>query len=201
MSNPGRRSQIIPEVQLNQKQNGGASTNSDFPLQRSVLDNTTSLLLAQSKVLHSDWSNPQSGVVESSHVTQSRVCDIQSVTRGGDYTLVTDKPVSSPRPPQRSSSRQGTASPSSTSRREDRRTGYSAQLPGEVEHVNPVAGQPIYVNTEQRVPCPDGGIPGQVIHHRGHALPLITGGDAPPGRGAGATGARDTLRIGNLMSH
>ncbi len=92
MSNPGRRSQILPEaqnVQNNIHLNGNVqniqASQTGYNSERSILESTTSLLMGQHKILNSDWSDkPQSReesslVNETDGIMQYKYCDYKIV--------------------------------------------------------------------------------------------------------------------------
>ena len=99
MSNPGRRSQILPEaqnVQNNIHLNGNVqnihASQTGYNSERSILESTTSLLMGQHKILNSDWSDePQSReesslVNETDGIMQYKYCDYKIVENMPDNT-------------------------------------------------------------------------------------------------------------------
>ena len=115
MSNPGRRSQIMPEAQnipQNCLLNGNIQNIQPDPAgntERSVLERTTSLLLVQYNILKSDWSDNLQSRKEGSHVTQNATKDqsknrFRNPSKKSDYKIVqsqSDSKNSSLMPPLR----------------------------------------------------------------------------------------------------
>ncbi|XP_023322040.1 uncharacterized protein LOC111696618 [Eurytemora carolleeae] len=99
MSNPGRRSQILPEaqnVQNNIHLNGNVqnihASQTGYNSERSILESTTSLLMGQHKILNSDWSDESQSreesilVNEPDGIMQYKYCDYKIVENMPDNT-------------------------------------------------------------------------------------------------------------------